>query len=137
MAKTLNVIQPFLMMEIGDTFEWDDNTKMYTANRTEEFHKSDDSDSELRSVFSSNFAISADYAKDLILDGYLEDVNSDNKKTFTNVFDEIDRLNAKYKDELANINKTMADMPECLKLERTTVLNNIISVLDHLKNLKK
>ena len=31
----------------------------------------------------------------------------------------------------------MANMPECLKVERATVLNNVLSVLDHLKELKK
>lgn len=135
MNKVLHVIQPFFTVEVGDTFEYDNNTDMYVAQRTEEFHKTDDSDSELRSVFNSNFAISADYAKELIADGYLEDVMD--KKTFTNVFDEIQRLSDKYSDELKNLQEDMAGMPECLKVERTTVLNNILSVLDHLKSLKK
>lgn len=135
MNKVLHVIQPFFTVEVGDTFEYDNNSDMYVAQRTEEFHKTDDSDSELRSVFNSNFAISADYAKELIADGYLEDVYE--KKTFTNVFDEIQRLNDKYSDELKNLNEDMAGMPECLKVERTTVLNNILSVLEHLKGLKK
>lgn len=135
MNKVLHVIQPFFTVEVGDTFEYDNNSDMYVAQRTEEFHKTDDSDSELRSVFNSNFAISADYAKELIADGYLEDVYE--KKTFTNVFDEIQRLNDKYSDELKNLNEDMAGMPECLKVERTTVLNNILSILEHLKGLKK
>lgn len=137
MAKTLRVIDSFFVMEIGDTFEWDDEQNMYVAEREEEFHKTDDSNSELRSSYSSNFAISADYAKDLIADGYLEEATTDGKKTFTNVFDEIDRLTNKYEDEKANLNEDMANMPECLKVERATVLNNILSVLDHLKGLKK
>ena len=135
MNKVLHVTEPFFTVEVGDTFEYDDNTNMYVAQRTEEFHKTDDSNSELRSTFNSNFAISVDYAKELIADGYLEDVTE--KKTFTNVFDEIQRLNDKYSDELKNLNEDMAGMPECLKVERTTVLNNILSVLDHLKSLKK
>lgn len=135
MNKVLHVTEPFFTVEVGDTFEYDDNTNMYVAQRTEEFHKTDDSNSELRSMFNSNFAISVDYAKELIADGYLEDVTE--KKTFTNVFDEIQRLNDKYSDELKNLNEDMAGMPECLKVERTTVLNNILSVLDHLKSLKK
>lgn len=135
MNKVLHVTEPFFTVEVGDTFEYDDNTNMYVAQRTEEFHKTDDSNSELRSMFNSNFAISVDYAKELIADGYLEDATE--KKTFTNVFDEIQRLNDKYSDELKNLNEDMAGMPECLKVERTTVLNNILSVLDHLKSLKK
>jgi hypothetical protein len=97
MAKTLRVIDPFLYMEVGDTFEYDAESNMYTAQHSEEFHKSDESDSELRSIYQSNFAISADYAKELIMDGYLEEVG-ETKKMFTNVFDEINRLIEKYSD---------------------------------------
>lgn len=137
MVKQLRVIDPFLTMDLGDTFEWDDNSNMYTFARSEEFHKTDDTDSEIRSMYSSNFGISADYAKELVADGYLEEVDDNGGKLFVNVFDEIDRLNGKYKNELENIQEDMANMPECLKVERTTVLNNIISVLDHLRDLKK
>ena len=137
MAKILRVISPFLCMETGDTFEFNADTHMYTAEHSEEFHKSDDSDSEVRSIYNSNFAISEDYAKDLILDGYLEEADENTKKVFTNVFDEIDRLMVKYDDEIKNLDEDMAGMPECLKVERTTVLNNIMSVLEHLKDLKK
>lgn len=136
MANTLRVIEDFFVMEVGDTFQWDENTKMYVAERSEEFHKSDDSDSELRSTYSSNFAISADYAKELIADGVLEEVNP-TKKVFMNVFDEISRLQSKYTDELKNIDEDMASMPECLKVERITVLNNMLSLLEHLSGLKK
>lgn len=136
MAKTLRVIDTFFCMEVGDTFEWDDNTQMYVAEHSEEFHKSDDSDSELRSCYQSNFAISADYAKELIADGYLEVVGAE-KKVFMNVFDEIGRLTEKYNDELKNLNEDMANMPECMKVERTTVLNNMLSLLNHLAGLKK
>lgn len=137
MAKILRVISPFLCMEAGDTFELDTNTGLYTAEHTEEFHKSDDSDSEIRSIYNSNFAISEDYAKELIVDGYLEEADESPKKVFTNVFDEINMLISKYEAELKTIDKDMANMPECLKVERMTVLNNILSVLDHLKELKK
>ena len=60
MAKTLTVIDPFFVMEVGDTFEWNEDDNMYVANHAEEFHKSDDSDSEIRSTYQSNFAISVD-----------------------------------------------------------------------------
>ena len=137
MAKTLRVIESFFVLEVGDTLELDSETGMYRAEHNEEFHKSDDNDSELRSVYNSNFAISADYAKELIADGYLEEVGAENKKVFMNVFDEISRLTDKYNNELKNLNEDMADMPECIKVERTTVLNNLLSVLDHLAGLKK
>ena len=137
MAKTLTVIDPFFVMEVGDTFEWNEDDNMYVANHAEEFHKSDDSDSEIRSTYQSNFAISVDYAKELITDGYLEETSNEPKKSFTNVFDEINRLIDKYEDEKNNLQEDMANMPECLKVERATVLNNVLSVLDHLKELKK
>jgi hypothetical protein len=137
MEKTLRVIESFFVMEVGDTFTWDNDTQMYVAEHSEQFHKSDDSDSEVRSTYQSNFAISADYAKELIVDGYLEVVGAENKKIFMNVFDEISRLTNKYKDELKNLNEDMANMPECMKVERTTVLNNMLSLLDHLAGLKK
>lgn len=137
MAKTLRVIESFFVMEVGDTFEWDNDQKMYVANHSEEFHKTDDENSEISSSYNSNFSISADYAKGLIADGYLEEVTTDGKKSFTNIFDEIARLTQKYSDEKSNLDEDMAGMPECLKVERATVLNNILSVLDHLAGLKK
>lgn len=136
MAKILRVIDPFFVMEIGDSFVWDEERNMYIAERSEEFHKTDDSNSELRSTYNSNFCISADYAKELIADGYLEE-DGGNKKVFMNVFDEIDRLISKFTEEKNNLQKDMANMPECLKVERATVLNNILSILEHLKDLKK
>lgn len=137
MVKTLRVIEPFFVMETGDSFVWDDETQMYVSIHTEEFHKSQDTDSEINSTYNSNFSISANYADELIKEGYLEPVDGEEKKNFVNVFDEINRLINKYTDELTNLQEDMANMPECLKVERTTVLNNIISVLNHLNGLKK
>ena len=136
MAKTLRVISDFLDMVPGDTFEYDENKGMYVAEHSEEFHRSDDSDSELRSIYSSSFAISEGYAKELIQDGVLEDTSDDSKR-FVNVFDEIDNLTSRYENELKNLSKDMKEFPECMKVERTTVLNNLLSVLDYLKGLKK
>lgn len=138
MTKILRVIVPFFVVEEGDTFEWNNNTKMYVVEHNEEFHKSDDNSTELKSEYKSNFAISEGYAKELVEDGYLEEVTPENKnKTFVNVFDEIQRLINKYTEELNNLCKDMANMPECMKVERATVLNNILSVLNHLSELKK
>jgi thiamine biosynthesis lipoprotein ApbE len=137
MVKTLRVIEPFFVVEVGDTFDWNEDTQMYVSSHSEDFNKSDDTDSEINSSYSSNFSISAAYAKNLIEEGYLEPADADAKKNFVNVFDEIQRLTAEYKDQLANLNEDMANMPECVKVERTTVLNNIITVLNHLNGLKK
>lgn len=136
MSKTLRVIDPFFIMEIGDTFTLSEDGKIYTSEHNEEFRKAGDSD-EVSSVYNSVFNISIEYAKELIKEGYLEEVTESKKQTFVNVFDEIDNLIKKYQEELNNIDKTMKDAPQCMKVEKTTVLTNILSVLNHLKTLRK
>lgn len=135
MAKTLRVIDSFFVMELDDTFVLSEDGNSYVAEHNEEFHKGGDTD-ELNSTFSSTFRISLDYAQQLIKDGYLEEVDPEPKK-FINVFDEIDNLIERYSDELNRIDTDLAGEPQCLKVEKTTVLTNILSVLDHLKNLRK
>ena len=137
MSKILRVIDPFFVLELGDTLTLSEDGKFYIFERSEEFHKAGDSN-ELNSTYSSNFKLSLDYAKELIKEGYLEEVDA--KKTasqFVNVFDEIDNLINKYQGELSRIEVDMADQPQCLKVEKTTVLTNILSVLNHLKTLRK
>lgn len=135
MAKTLRVIESFFIMELGDTFTLSEDGKFYIAEHNEEFHKGGDTD-ELNSEFSSTFRISVDYAKQLVKDGYLEEVDAETKK-FVNVFDEIDNLINRYQDELNHIDTDLAGEPQCLRVEKTTVLTNILSILNHLKTLRK
>ena len=136
MSKTLRVINSFFIMEIGDTFTLSEDGKFYIAERNEEFHKAGEKN-ELNSTFSSTFNISIDYAKELIEEGYLEEVEPTNKAGFVNVFDEIDNLINRYQKDLDNIDTNMAGEPQCVKVEKTTVLTNIIAVLNHLKTLRK
>ena len=73
-------------------------------------------------------------------DGYLENADEDNnskQSTFVNIFDEIDNLLSKYKRDLDNINEDTINLPICVKVERETVLNNLCTLLEHLKSLKK
>lgn len=135
MSKILRVINSFFVMEVGDTFTLSEDGKFYVAERNEEFHKAGEKN-ELNSTFNSTFNISIDYAKDLIEEGYLEEVEPV-KQGFVNVFDEIDNLMNRYKKDLDNIDADMAGEPQCVKVEKTTVLTNIISVLNHLKTLRK
>lgn len=137
MAKTLRVISPFFVMELGDTFEYSDETKMYVSKHKEEFYKNDDTVNEIKSSYNSEFQISEEYAKSLIAEGYLEIVPESEKSTFVNIFDEIDNLLVKYKSGLKTIEDDMADLPACVKVERETVLTNMITLLEHLKSLKK
>lgn len=135
MNKKLKVVEPFFNLGLDDTFELTEDGKNYVAERTEEYNKQGAFGEELSSSFSSSFSISPDYAKQLIEEGYLEEVvEPTNGKDFVNVFDEIDKLLDDYTYRLKNVDK---DQPEVLKLEETTVLSNLVKVLKHLKNLKK
>lgn len=137
MTKILRVIEPFFVMELGDTFEYSDDSKMYVSRHKEEFYKMNSDDiNDIKSSYNSEFQISAEYAQSLIEEGYLEEV-SENEKPFVNIFDEIDTLLEKYKKGLKTLEEDMADLPACVKVERETVLNNLVTLLEHLKSLKK
>lgn len=140
MTKTLRVIEPFFVMELGDMFEYSEDSKMYVSVHDEDFYNNDNNSSvdSIKSSYSSEFQISVDYAKTLIKEGYLEEVPEAEKNTnFVNIFDEIDNLLTKYKSGLKTIEKDMAELPACVKVERQTVLTNMITLLEHLKSLKK
>lgn len=139
MAKILRVIDPFLVMEIGDTFEYNEESGMYVYQRKEEYYENDaDSIKEVKSIFSTDFQISTEYAKSLIKDGYLEEASELADKTpFVNIFDEIDTLLDTYTTQLNSIDEDLKDIPACVKVERQTVLQNMITLLKHLKSLKK
>lgn len=139
MAKTLRVIEPFFIMELGDMFEYSDNEKMYVSKHNEEFYKMESEKiDEIKSSYKSEFRISAEYAADLVKEGYLEEVNeNENKTSFVNVFDEIDTLLEKYKKGMENLEEDMIGLPACVKVEKETVLSNLITLLEHLKSLKK
>ena len=126
-------------MELGDTFEYSDNEKMYVSKHNEEFYKMESEKiDEVKSSYKSEFRISAEYAEDLIEEGYLEEVNENESKTsFVNVFDEIDTLLEKYKKGMDNLEEDCVGLPACVKVEKETVLSNLITLLEHLKSLKK
>lgn len=135
MSKILKVIKPFFVMEVGDTFELSDNGKEYVSEFNMERHESDSEDSTVSSRYSSNYTISTDYANMLIEEGYLSEV--DKNTTFVNVFDEINNMLDTYKEELESLDEDMANMPACMKVEKQTVLHNLITALEHLNSLKK
>lgn len=137
MSKILRVIDPFFVMEIGDTFELSEDGKEYVSHHNEEFHTAKE-DGEINSTYDSTFKISLKWAQQLIEDGYLEEVEETKNSTpFVNVFDEIDRLIEKYETEAAELKNSKELIPECLKVEKTTVLTNLLSVLNYLKSLRK
>ena len=136
MTKILKVIKPFFVMENGDTFEYNADTDQYESVYNEEHNSSNEDNSTVVSSYNSVYIISKEYAKMLLDNGYVEEV--DEKKRFVNIFDEIDNKLNEYNNELYTL-KTKADenTPQCLLVEKETVLRNMIKLLEYLKGLKK
>ena len=136
MTKILKVVKPFFVMEEGDTFEYNEETNQYESVYNEEHNSSNEDNSTVVSSYNSVYRISKEYAKMLLDNGYVEEV--DKKKRFVNIFDEIDNKLSEYNNELYTL-KTKADenTPQCLLVEKETVLRNMIKLLEYLKGLKK
>lgn len=134
MTKDLKVVKPFLMMEPGDILSLSEDGKSYVSTVNDEYHSDSDGDN-IWSTYTSTFTISVDQAKSMIVNGLLREVKEENQ--FVNIFDEIDRLLALYSKDLASVDADCKDQPACLKTERITVLNNLIKLLNHLKDLKR
>lgn len=136
MTKILKVIKPFFVMENGDTFEYNADTDQYESVYNEEHNSSNEDNSTVVSSYNSVYRISKEYAKMLLDNGYVEEVNE--SKKFVNIFDEIDNKLNEYNNELYTL-KTKADenTPQCLLVEKETVLRNMIKLLEYLKGLKK
>lgn len=136
MTKILKVIKPFFVMEAGDTFEYNADTKQYESVYNEEHNSSNEDNSTVVSSYNSVYRISEEYAKMLLDNGYVEEV--DDKKKFVNIFDEIDNKLSEYKGELCVLkHRDNEDTPQCLLVEKETVLRNMIHLLEYLKGLKK
>lgn len=137
MSKTLKVIAPILTLNVGDILEISEDGNMYEFRQEERFSQdSADGERGCESIFTSTLSLSIDHVKTLIKEGFLEE-ESDSQDKFVNVFDEIDSLLNEYKKDLNEVDKDKENVPACLRVEKATVLNNLIKVLTHLKNLKK
>ena len=136
MTKILKVIKPFFVMQNGDTFEYNADTDQYESVYNEEHNSSNEDNSTVVSSYNSVYRISKEYAKMLLDNGYVEEV--DDKKRFVNIFDEINNKLSEYNNELCVL-KSKADenTPQCLLVEKETVLRNMIKLLEYLKGLKK
>lgn len=136
MAKILKVIKPFFVMENGDTFEYNADTDQYESVYNEEHNSSNEDNSTVVSSYNSVYRISKEYAKMLLDNGYVEEV--DDKKRFVNIFDEINNKLSEYNNELCVLkSKDDENTPQCLLVEKETVLRNMIKLLEYLKGLKK
>ena len=107
----------------------------YTVEQTSEINRTDDLFGDFKSTLNSKFTVSEDYIKELVREGVIK--SDKPEKEFVNVFNAIDNMLDTYKSDLKNIDTDMSDAPECLKVEKTTVLRNLIKTLDYLKNLRK
>lgn len=134
MKKKFKVIVPYLTLLDGDILEPSENGEFYTAEHSEEFDRTGANGESYTASVHSSVNFSSDYVKDLLKHGYIEEYSEDN---FVNVFDEIDKLLSTYQKDLAEVNADKDSIPACLKVEKTTVLSNLIKVLTHLKSLKK
>lgn len=136
MTKILKVIKPFFVMENGDTFEYNADTDQYESVYNEEHNSSNEDNSTVVSSYNSVYRISKEYAKMLLDNGYVEEV--DDKKRFVNIFDEINNKLSEYNKELYVLkSKSDENTPQCLLVEKETVLRNMIKLLEYLKGLKK
>lgn len=136
MTKILKVIKPFFIMENGDTFEYNADTDQYESVYNEEHNSSNEDNSTVVSSYNSVYRISKEYAKMLLDNGYVEEV--DDKKRFVNIFDEINNKLSEYNNELCVLkSKDDENTPQCLLVEKETVLRNMIKLLEYLKGLKK
>lgn len=131
MSKILRVIEPFFMFSEGDLLELSEDGKKYTGSRGDKFVNKN-----IESSYNYAVTITPDYAKELIEDGYLSEVDN-SKQDFVNIFTEIDKLLNKYNGELDAIDLDKEDTPMCVKVEKVTVLKNMIKLLTYLKGLKK
>ena len=62
---------------------------------------------------------------------------SDKQQEFLSLLDEIDKLISEYSKDLNDVDNEYKDMPECLKVEKVTVIKNLLKLLTYLKSLKK
>lgn len=137
MIKNLKVVEPFFNLQTGDELTLTEDGKFYEFNDSDQSVEKTESGNSKFS-FSATFKIDSAYAKELIKQGYLEeDIRKNDTTSFKNVFDEIDTMLVKYNEDLNNLDKDFDDKPACLKVEKGTVLKNLIKALNHLKSLKK
>lgn len=128
------VVKPFFVMESGDTFEKTNDGK-YASVYSSEYSSTDADGCDVSSTYTSRYEINENYAKSLLNDGFLKEVKD--RENFVNVFDEIEKLKNLYSNELETLDEDYANIPSCLKVEKKTVLENLLKALNHLSGLKK
>lgn len=142
MTKRLKVIKPFsiagdpITLEIGDEFEFIEDTNEYRNKRVVR-HDENNEEFSLTQDFAYSYNISIGYANKLIAEGFLEKIDEKKSNDFVNIFEEMKNIKEEYINQLNNLNTEFAESPMCLKIEKETVLRNLITLLDYLISLKK
>lgn len=140
MKNVLKVVESFANLDAGDLLTLSKDGENYEFSSVDEYG-TDDEDGKFIGTFSRSVKLPAYQARVLIADGILQEMpdpkSSENNSKFVNIFDEIDNLLNQYNTKLSEVDEVYKDQPECLKVEATTVLKNMIKLLVHLKNLKK
>ena len=134
MDKVLKVKKSFLGVEIGDTFEYNKDENTYNCDKSNIYSYCGNNECTVKSNYS--VSLSVDETKGFIEKGYLEVVKNDKKSEHVNVFDKIDSLIRLYTADLNNLDEDMKDSPACMKVEKQTVLENMINTLWSLKQYK-
>lgn len=134
MNETLIVTKPYCWMEPGDTFKLSEDGNSYINIHTHEYTNTD-RDMDITSKSETTCSISKEIATSLLNMGILKEDGTEAR--FVNVFDRIDEMIHTYNEDLINIDKDTEDFPQCMKVEKETVLRNLIKVLSYLKTLKK
>lgn len=130
----LKLVKPLYYMEAGSIFEFKDGE--YVCEIKNNVNDVITNDGKNTVEFSQRMSISEESAKNLIEKGFLKEVVSEDNSNFINVFDQIDKMLTMYKTELNNLDNDYEGSPACMKVEKETVLKNLIKALTYLKNLK-
>ena len=143
MIKTLKVVKPFyvdnnLEIKVNEIFEWSEDEGLYINENTSVYNPDDSSEDTDTFSSTTKTYISIGYAARLLKYGFLKDTEDvKTKDNFVNIFDEIESLKNEYTKQLNGLIEEYKDSPACLKVEKQTVLTNLINLLNHLGSLKK
>ena len=143
MTKTLKVVKPFyvdnnLEVKVNEIFEWSEDDGLYVNENTSVYNPDDNNEDASGFSSTTKIYLSIGYVDRLLKYGFLKDAEDiKTKDHFVNIFDEIENLKNEYTKQLNGLNEEYKNSPACLKVEKQTVLSNIINLLNHLGSLKK
>ena len=134
MDKVLKVKKSFLGVEVDDTFEYNKDENTYNCDKSNVYSYCGNNDCTIKSNYL--VSISTNEANSFVEKGYLEPIKNDKNTEHVNVFDKIGTMIDAYVADLNNIDEDMKDSPECMKVEKRTVLENLVKTLWSLKQYK-